>query len=193
MKKYKQFIAGFVTCAILLSFIFIPGYAEDVLKVLANPFPIVLNGETIKVDALNVNGSTYMKFVDIAKCLGTPVTFNNELKQIEVNTNKTEGKTLITATSKIEFDSATGLPVGGEYVDIGYTDKAIKYDGKLYVTRAYLQNKYNINYKSINGLDVTYEKGDKQITINIKGKSNLFYIGAVGYYNIELFKELAGE
>ncbi|WP_372997400.1 stalk domain-containing protein [Lutispora sp.] len=87
MKNVKQFIVGFITCAILLSAIFISGFAEDSLTAFINQFPIFINGEKAEVEAYNINGRTYLALGDIAKYFDATVVFNDTDKRIDVNKN----------------------------------------------------------------------------------------------------------
>ena len=83
--KYKQFVAGFAICLILLSAIFITGFAEG-FTVLPNPYPITLNGAEISVEAYNINGFTFLKLADVGKAIpGTTIKFNEINEVIEIN------------------------------------------------------------------------------------------------------------
>lgn len=193
----KRFIAGFITCLILLSTIFMTGFAEDALAVFLNKFPIYINGQQVEVESYNINGRTFVSIGDVAKLIGATVVNNEVDKKIEIKFNMP--KSISSTASKIEYDPITGLPIGAEYVDMGFDekglkyDKGIKYNDKLYVTELYLFKKHNITYKVPIVTDTIYVKDGKEVTINFKDKSQYFYVGAVTYYNIELFKELMGE
>lgn len=84
MKKYKQFLIGFLVGAILFSSI--PVIAEG-LTVLLNPFPIFFNGQQATVEAYNINGRTYLALGDVAKYFDATAVFNETNKRIDVNKN----------------------------------------------------------------------------------------------------------
>lgn len=63
-------------------------FAANQLVVSPNPFPITANGiVTTDINALNVNGSTYLKLRDFNKLQGVGVMFDATNKDIEIVTN----------------------------------------------------------------------------------------------------------
>jgi hypothetical protein len=107
--KYKQFIAGFVTCVILLSAIFITGFAEG-LTVLLNPYPVTINGVEIAVEAYNINGFTFLKLADVGKAIpNTTIKFNEIDKRIEINSAGSANPTSeqITSSEGVSLMSTT--------------------------------------------------------------------------------------
>lgn len=91
MKKYKQFIIGLLIGTILFSSIGV--CAEEVLNVIANPYPVFVNGQEIQVEAYNINGFTFLKLADVGKVLDSTVSFNETEKRIEITSNKKDSST----------------------------------------------------------------------------------------------------
>jgi hypothetical protein len=86
VKRYRQFIIGLLVGAMLFSEIGV--YAEDILNVLTNPFPVVINGQAVQIEAYNINGFTFLKLADVGKALDSTVYFNETEKRIEITANK---------------------------------------------------------------------------------------------------------
>jgi len=190
----KRFIAGFITCLILLSAIFMTGFAENALNVFLNTFPIYINGQKIEVEAYNINGRTFVSIGDVAKYFGATVVNNETEKKIEIKADIP--KTLTNTKSKIEYDPITGEIVGAEYIEnekngIKYT--TILYNGEIYISSRDLKNVFGINQGAIdikNGLR-TFYKGDKHVTINLRSDD---YFDANGsYFKMVLFESLMGD
>jgi hypothetical protein len=83
----KKFIAGFLTCAILIFTLLTFGFAEDILNVVLNPYPVYVNGSQVEVEGYNINGFTFLKLADVGKCFDSTVSFNQTEKRIEIESN----------------------------------------------------------------------------------------------------------
>lgn len=186
----KRFIAGFITCLILLSTILMTGFAEDALAVFLNKFPIYINGQQVEVESYNINGRTFVSIGDVAKLIGATVVNNEVDKKIEIKFNMP--KSISSTASKIEYDPITGLPIGAEYVEAEKGDikyKMLKYNGKTYISSSDLKKVFNVEYTIENTFANKNTK--KYITINFKTDS--FAVKGMMYYNFDIFKELIGE
>jgi hypothetical protein len=85
----KKFIAGFLTCAILIFTLLTFGFAEGILNVVLNPYPVYVNGSQVEVEGYNINGFTFLKIADIGKCFDSTVKFNETNPRIDINNNPT--------------------------------------------------------------------------------------------------------
>lgn len=194
MKNHKQFIAGFVTCFILLSFIFIPGYAEDALQVMLNPYPIVVNGQILQVESYNINGFTFLKLADIGTAFNATTKFNETKQQIELTTNS---KTVNTSNNKqptiINYDLDSKKPINAELIDYKGC-RALKYENKTFV---HIEDLYILGLVSkiidTQERTIVYEKNGKTIIFDRKIPENIIIYLNNFYYNIEVFEELIGD
>jgi hypothetical protein len=84
VKKYKQFMIGFLVGAMLFSSI---GVFAEGITVLLNPFTMLFNGQPAQIEAYNINGRTFLSLGDIANYMGATVKLNEATKEIEINTN----------------------------------------------------------------------------------------------------------
>jgi hypothetical protein len=201
--KYKQFVAGFVTCIILLSAIFISGFAEDALKVVLNRFPIFINGQETAVEAYNINGFTFLKLADVGKAIpGTTVKFNEIDERIEINSagaslpKAMDESEVESVSTTIEYDLNTMLPVEAEFVEYKGCDKAVSYNGNIYISRSDLSRKFGIKsvYLNVKAHEETFKKDNSTVVIDLEIAENHF-LNSVGtpFFNINLFNELIGE
>lgn len=69
MKRVLTFISGFLCCAvvmILINVLNVQGFAETkFLNASWASYPINVNGKETNIDALNYQGNTYLKIIDI--------------------------------------------------------------------------------------------------------------------------------
>ena len=84
LRKYKQFMIGFLIGALLFSLS--PVFAEGGLNIMENPFPVLINGKLERVEGYNINGYTFLKLADFSKA-GLDVKFNEEKRRIEIESN----------------------------------------------------------------------------------------------------------
>lgn len=66
-------------------------YAAVELKVVPNPFPVIINGDAVEVEGYNIDGYTFLKLRDFEKA-GLIVKFNETYKQIEITSNQPDGE-----------------------------------------------------------------------------------------------------
>ena len=204
MFKYKQLVIGIV---IGLLFIPISGFAAAKLNIIANPYPVIIDGVKTKVDGYSINGSTYLKLTDFKKA-GLTVKFNETDKQIEITSvvsytaapqAKTESLTGSTSTmsaATITYDETTGLPVGATYTEYKGCKTAVLYNGNIYLTKGDLNHIFGIRYKSTNVQNETTMFGDssKDIVINLNDINSIFFNSSgAELLNVALFKEIIGE
>jgi uncharacterized membrane protein len=83
----KKFIAGFLTCAILIFTLLTFGFAEEVLNIVLNPYPVYVNGTQVEVEGYNINGFTFLKLADVGKCFDSTTSFNQTEERIDINGN----------------------------------------------------------------------------------------------------------
>jgi hypothetical protein len=115
--KMKYRLQGLFV-GLLLSILVIgaPTFAEDVLKVVANPFPIYVDGSQENIEALNINGFTFLKLGDFGK-VGLVVKFNETERKIEVTTLKTNTESEVKMPENI-----VNTPSGGTNQETVGTD-----------------------------------------------------------------------
>lgn len=79
----KKFISGLLI-GILIT-LSITTFAAVELKVIPNPYTVLIDGKAADVQGFNINGSTYLKLTDFVEA-GLGVNFNKATKQIEITT-----------------------------------------------------------------------------------------------------------
>lgn len=89
-KKYlnKQTVSAFISGGLLMTTI--TGIAATGYVVNENKFPILVNGVKMNIDALNINGSTYLKLSDFGKVNNARIVFNSKTKSIEIGEPKNQ-------------------------------------------------------------------------------------------------------
>jgi hypothetical protein len=198
--KYKQFIAGFVTCAILLSAIFITGFAEGI-TVLPNPYPVTINGVEITVEAYNINGFTFLKLADVGKAIpNTTIKFNEIDKRIEINsagsvnptseqTTSTEEVSLLSTATAIEYDTTTGLPVGAEIIEYKRWKNAVRYNDNIYLSNSTLAGAGIFVRADVKANTITIERNGSTTKIDIPTTPENIFLNRAdrAYCNVNLF------
>ncbi len=61
------------------------GFADDILNVALNPYPIFFNGQQFPVEGYNINGFTYLKLADLDRLHNTTTSFNQTEQRIDIN------------------------------------------------------------------------------------------------------------
>lgn len=113
----KKFILGLIFGLLLSSSVVYVGAA---MNIVANPFPVLINGTKTAVEGWNISGSTFLKLRDFEKAnLG--VNFNATTKQIEI-TNPPVATGTVTSTP----DGITTF---------------LNYSGKQYIGAGIIRNK----------------------------------------------------
>ena len=79
----KKFVSGLLI-GILIT-LSITTFAAVELKIMPNPYDVLINGDKADVTGYNISGSTYLKLTDF-KQAGLDVNFNKDKKQIEIAT-----------------------------------------------------------------------------------------------------------
>lgn len=204
MRKYKQFIFGFLVGAMLFSIAPVSAAIEEYLCYKAD-YKVMINGsEYISEDLpiLNYKGNTYAPFRSILEKAGLNVAWNAELGQAEVTSNPTSAQindvegTAMNTITKTEYDPATGLPVGSEYVDNskdGKEYKTVKYNDEIYISTTDLEKLFGISSKYVDGFGTCFFKSGLQLSIDSKDKSNRLYANSRLYFKIALFEDQMGE
>ena len=189
MKKYKQFIIGLLIGAMLFSPIGV--CAEEVLNVIANPYPVFVNGQEIQVEAYNINGFTFLKLADVGKVLNSTVSFNETEKRIEITENKKErtDDDYLVESSSVEKTTKDGLD-------------GIIYNDIFYASLFDLEEKYQVN-KGIGyeiGFDgknyiVTNGKTNKSVSLHYMDHASIIRTkeDRLWYLNYEMLKGILTE
>lgn len=81
----KKYISGLLTGIIIATSFTV--FAAVQLKVIPNPYPVLVNGTKANVQGYNINGSTYLKLSDL-KVAGLDAKFDK--KQITINKTSAE-------------------------------------------------------------------------------------------------------
>jgi hypothetical protein len=199
MKSLKPYIAGFLTCLILLSAIFISGFAEDALTVLLNKYPIFVNGQEVKISAYNINGFTYLKLADVGKCFDASYKFNEAKKRIEIDGSSTLLATEpLSSTSqstipRIEIDKVTEKLIGAEYVEYQGCKEAVQYNNNIYFPWKQVYPQLGISVKKLEGYKSRFYKNDKEYIFDINTPNSCIFVNNEIHYNVIVFKDLIGE
>lgn len=130
----KKFVIGFILGAMIFGSGIV--FAEEVLKIVRNPYPVLINGVITEVDGYNIDGSTYLKLRDFEKA-GLGVNWNNEKRQIEITSVEANNDIMESEeTSKGEMtvtEKITQTPDGITQIDT--------WEGKQYIAYIYVRNK----------------------------------------------------
>lgn len=166
LKKYKQFMIGFLVGALVFSLS--PVFAEGELNIMENPFPIFINGKMERVEGYNINGYTFLKLADFGKA-GLVVKFNEATKRIEIESS-------VNVLNKIEKDGYELLIIAEtEYVNTEDINK--RYNGKLNFEQT------NVNTLTIinNDTKLAIAEIPTKFIIKIDGKTYVDFIYIVRY------------
>jgi glycerophosphoryl diester phosphodiesterase len=190
----KKFFAGLIT-GLLIS-ISVTAFAAVQLKVVPNPFPVFINGDQAQVDAYNINGSTFLKLADL-KQTGLDVKFADS----KINVLSTFAATDPTDYTVPEIDNSNNyvnpkiLFDGDNFTLTTYKDlKALKYNGKTYVSSFSLYKLKNIKTKipGKNGIRQLYL--NNQLILETTDANPINYVSYNGdtYFNINFIGKYLG-
>jgi uncharacterized membrane protein len=190
----KKFIAGFLACAILIFTLLTFGFAEDILNVVLNPYPVYINGFQVEVEGYNINGFTFLKLSDIGKCFDSTTLLNQAEERIEVNSmvNPLEPASKSTV-ARIEIDKTTGDPIGAEFVEYEKCKEAVKYNDFVYMQISDISKYFGIHIKKIEGYKSKFYKNGKETLFDLNVPNNYIFVDGKLYYNTDTFKDLIGE
>ncbi len=205
----KKFLSGLIT-GLLIS-VSVTAFAAVQLKVIPNPFPVFINGSESKVDAYNINGSTYLKLSDL-KTAGLNVKFADSKINVTSASTETEptepslpdytvpdnnyGKDPNVDYSDIEAIknmNPTFLEDGDSFEKITYNKySAIKYNSNTYVNVGDLVKKLKMKFK-LSGVKNSFSLFDKDGNLILKtadaNKINYIYCDGTPYLNISLISK----
>ena len=127
MKKMKNFMAGFVSCALLIAMVGTAVAAYTKNETLHfNGIKLVVNGEQIAVtdstgaptEPFIINGTTYLPVGNVAKLVGYDVKWDGETQTVILELPQAKKATYITRTgSKYHNDPTCN---GGTYWEVTY-------------------------------------------------------------------------
>lgn len=193
----KSIVLGIVIGSLVSSIIPIKAAVEEyVLQ--KSDCKLVVNGQTVddsKYKVLNKDGINYMAVAaikPIVTSIGGQFNFDNNTKTISINTSG-EGVSSINSTTQtqttndIQYNESTGLPIGAEYIEYKDCKKAIKYNGKIYVSQSNLYTKFKFKSKTVIDNKAIFEKDGVQVSIDLSNKNLAYNVGAVMYFDISLF------
>lgn len=164
--SFKSFISGVVIGGLFVT-LSVATFAEDILKVANNIYPIYVNGTSADIDSLNINGSTYLGLQDTAEALNASVKFNGTNKSIEitseVNKNTTNTKLKDFSVPEISSDYES-------YVEAN-KHKQRKVNAELTTYKNYNAIKYNeqifVSDKDLKSKKITWRMDTKTNTITL--------------------------
>jgi hypothetical protein len=186
MKNIKTLAIGLIIGIMLGMGVFAVEYVIN-----PNPYPIVVNGQQQDIQALNIDGFTYMKLADAAKVLNTSVKFNEATEQIEINTisTSTEGVSLMSTTAAIEYDTTTGLPVGAEIIEYKRWKNAVRYNDNIYLSNSTLAGAGIFVRADVKANTITIEKDGDTTRIDIPTTPENIFLNRAdrAYCNVKLF------
>jgi hypothetical protein len=186
MKNIKTLAIGLIIGIMLGMGVFAVEYVIN-----PNPYPIVVNGQQQDIQALNIDGFTYMKLADAAKVLNTSVKFNEVAKQIEINTinTSTEEVSLMSTATAIEYDTTTGLPVGAEIIEYKRWKDAVRYNDNIYLSNAALTSSDIWVRSDVKTNTITIERNGSTTKIDIPTTPEDIFLNRYGrpYCNVNLF------
>lgn len=108
----KKYISGLLTGIIIATSL--TTFAAVQLKVVPNPYPVLVNGTKTNVQGYNINNSTYLKLSDL-KSAGIDARYNKDKKQIEV-----KSFTSSDSTTENEKFTPDGVKLDADHYGEGY-------------------------------------------------------------------------
>jgi len=173
----KKFVSGLIAGVIVT--VAVTAFAADTLKVVPNPFPVLIDGVKTEVEGYNINGSTYLKLRDFEK-VGLGVDFVD--KQIIITTKQNAVE-----EPKKEGDAVSEI-INTKYK--GY-DAAIK-DGVTYVYFKIFRddNNYTFFYdEDTKNLIITFDNGEAKVERLISPDEYILHLGII-YIPLNIVNEL---
>lgn len=168
LRKYRQLIIGL--CIGTLLFGVLPAFADEILtnlRIMQNPYPVIVDGKQEEVQAYNIDGYTFLKLADVGKLLGSTVKFNETDNRIEITKN-IGGEAVKKESTSISGDTK----VKSRFV-------IVKKDDSEYVLVGDIANKFYSKYKDDkNGLDYK----DKKLVLIKSGET---IIESIPYVTID--------
>lgn len=83
---------------------------------------VTLDGQAVSLEGYNINGSNYFKLRDLGKAMDFGVTWNNDSRTVEIDSNAgyvEEEKPAIPGAVKIPTGDASWCPPVGTVIDLG--------------------------------------------------------------------------
>lgn len=133
MKKYKQFILGFLSGAVIFGAV-----TAFALEVIPNPFPIKLDGKSVNIEGYNIDGKSYFQLRDIGNAVGFTVDWDAENNTVVMETEAFASAAptpSATPIPNVTYDEQ-GRPETIDGLDIHYID------GVGYVMMGYIEQKF---------------------------------------------------
>ena len=123
--KLRRDVAGFAVGLLCGGVIF--GGVGIASGVIATPLTessqkVTLDGQTVSLEGYNINGSNYFKLRDLGKAMDFGVTWNNDSRTVEIDSNAgyvEEEKPAIPGAVKIPTGDASWCPPVGTVIDLG--------------------------------------------------------------------------
>ena len=125
MMKLRRDVAGFAVGLLCGGVIF--GGVGIASGVIATPLTessqkVTLDGQAVSLEGYNINGSNYFKLRDLGKAMDFGVTWNNDSRTVEIDSNAgyvEEEKPAIPGAVKIPTGDASWCPPVGTVIDLG--------------------------------------------------------------------------
>lgn len=123
--KLRRDVAGFAVGLLCGGVIF--GGVGIASGVIATPLTessqkVTLDGQAVSLGGYNINGSNYFKLRDLGKAMDFGVTWNNDSRTVEIDSNAgyvEEEKPAIPGAVKIPTGDASWCPPVGTVIDLG--------------------------------------------------------------------------
>ena len=123
--KLRRDVAGFAVGLLCGGVIF--GGVGIASGVIATPLTegsqkVTLDGQAVSLEGYNINGSNYFKLRDLGKAMDFGVTWNNDSRTVEIDSNAgyvEEEKPAIPGAVKIPTGDASWCPAVGTVIDLG--------------------------------------------------------------------------
>lgn len=123
--KLRRDVAGFAVGLLCGGVIF--GGVGIASGVIATPLTessqkVTLDGQAVSLEGYNINGSNYFKLRDLGKAMDFGVTWNNDSRTVEIDSNAgyvEEEKPAIPGAVKIPTGDASWCPPVGTVIDLG--------------------------------------------------------------------------
>lgn len=136
--KMKGYIAGVLSCILIMGSLAYAQGVKQTIEVWFGNVNMTVNGETVDVDTILYNGTTYAPVRKVADMLGKKVGWNGEANTVSINDKDyIEVETL---NDKIVNFYDCIIDIGGKYY-FGFPPRNIKIDSK---SNIYTDDRYSL-------------------------------------------------
>jgi hypothetical protein len=184
----RNFILGFIIAGLLFGTVVVASGKLDAVKA---TFEVLVNGEKFDGEAVVIEGRTFLPLRAIGDALKVPVSWNVELKRVEVGKVKQQALTDIIVSDGLEIKPIARKELGGHYAIVVKVSNTSKEDALLewqrltITTQRSFPVEVNTTFETVNR-DLLIEAGEtKELVFTYKPHEADFLASAVMSYKGE--------